>query len=213
MSINLSALAQSISAALKSRTGVVVPSSVILAHFNAEGTSSGNNYAGLMSGGKLISFPTSQAFASEYVNTVASQIHGAQSQGFIPSGGTLNQQQYAQALQLGGAHAYCASGCGSFYNVPKPAGVSSATWLSRVVNVLGAPSGGIRSIKSPQGPASTKSERVLATQAGSTMPWWETALILGGILALVVVVVGKTVGGSPIELVTKGTKAISSLAA
>lgn len=202
MSVNLTALAASISAALKQRTGVVVPSSVILAHFNAEGTSAGNNFAGLMQGGKLIQFPTSSAFASEYVNTVAAQIHGGQTKGFIPTGGTLNQQQYAQALQLGGNSAYCGGGCGNFYNVPQPAGVSTASWLTRVVNVLGVPSGGNQNIKSPQGPASTAAERKAATQSSSTMPWWETALILGALLGLVLVVVSKSVGGSPLEIVT-----------
>lgn len=115
MAVNLGAVAASISRALKQRTGVTVPSSVILQHFQAEGTSAGNNYAGLMSGGQLIHFGSLSSFQQEYLNTVAPHLLGAIKQKLIFPGSTVTPQQYAAALQHGTANPYCASNCGTFY--------------------------------------------------------------------------------------------------
>lgn len=209
MSVNLTALAQSIAAALKRQTGVSVPSSVILAHFQAEGTTGGNNYAGLMQNGKLISFPSQSAFAAEYVNTVAPHLTGAINQGYVTPGSTLTQQQYAQALQLGTAHPYCGSNCGNFYDVPKPSGVSQSTWLSQVVNLLG------NSSRGPYGPTihgpGGSNPNASGNASAGSMPWWQTGIILAAILGLVLVVVGKTVGGvDPVRIVTGAAKAAVS---
>lgn len=205
MSANLSALAASIAHAIKVRSGLTVPASVILSHFHAEGTASGNNYAGLMQNGKLIDFPSSSAFATEYVNTVVPHLVGGLQQGFYPSGSTLNAGQYAGALQYGTNHAYCTSQCGTFYQV-KPPNTSilsklGITWLG--FNNPGTAFGqGTQPLSNVPG-GGTNVPGAVNQALGGTMPWWETGLILAALLALIVVVVAKSVGSSPVEIVSK----------
>lgn len=108
------------------RTGVTVPVSVVLAHFHAEGTGykslggsgvGGYNLAGIQDKTGTATYATPQAFLREYVSTAAVDIAGAIRQKNLTPGSTLDQGQYAAALQYGGSGAYCQKKCGSFYQV------------------------------------------------------------------------------------------------
>ena len=117
--MSVASIAAQISQHIAAVTGVFVPPSVILQHFAAENSVSPtaqNNYAGLMSGGSLSSFGSGKQFAHAYTtHYVIPDLQGAIRKGAVKRGQKLTAAQYAAALQYGGPHPYCASGCGSFY--------------------------------------------------------------------------------------------------
>jgi hypothetical protein len=98
---------------IREKTGVVVPVTTILSHFEAEGTTQGYNYAGL---GPGWTFSSPAAFARAYAATVSSRIESALQQGALQRGEVVSDPAlYAAILQYAGPKPYCASGCGAFY--------------------------------------------------------------------------------------------------
>jgi len=98
---------------IHAKTGVVVPVTTILSHFEAEGTNQGYNFAGL---GPGWTFSSSSAFARAYAATVSNRIEAALHQGALQRGEVVSDPAlYAAILQYGGPEPYCASGCGAFY--------------------------------------------------------------------------------------------------
>lgn len=194
-------LAQEIAAEIALRTGVKVAPSTIEAHFAAE-NSGQNNPAGLMSRGKLIEFPNQSAFASEYVNTVSNDIAGAQAKGLIAPGQTsISQQEYALALQQGGKHPYCQSGCGTFYTSATSSHLLESAPTSPAAS--GNPSGSALSTDVPTSftghvgvPTSKGIQANVAaahTSSGSGTPWWVFPVVVIGLVAAAVVVFAQLV--------------------